>query len=271
MKDYIFDEHESIDEKHQETSEKTHAVHRSLILAAILIIGAATALIVYDPQQMNTGKRTAAKDTAVGTADLATTSPDTVLLTINGKPITRKFYSLSINNILQIAEAQKLDVSSSTVQDEVRNLALANVINTTLLAEKAKQEGLTPDDEKVDQNIKSITAKAGSTAKLEAGLGQLGMTLDELRNAVANEILATTFLGQAIETKKTVVTEDELKKYYKEVIAGLKGDTKAPEYQSMRVKLEGELIAAKKQQITQSYLEELRKDAKIELVDTNKK
>lgn len=275
MKDFIFDEHDSLNDeqikKIELVEQKAPRMKRNIFGVVVLLLMIALGSSVY--WQRHTGSRSSAADTlsAMNTAQATSSIQDAIILTINGEPIKRKIYSLSINNILQLAQNQKLDVNDKNIQQQIQNLALANVVNTALLVQKAKEAGLTVDEAKVDESFRSIASKAGDQAKLDKNLEDLGMTSDELRTAIGNELLATQFLDSTIDAMKVNVTEGDLKKYYDAQVAKLTGKDKIPAYMTIKAKLQEELITKKKQEQVQTYLLGLRSTARIAAVSDQQK
>jgi hypothetical protein len=204
---------------------------------------------------------------SIEAAKVASTSPDAVLLRINGVDIKRKSYTLSINNIVQIAEAQNLNINDPAIVEQIQNLALANVVNTQLLAQKARADGITATKDKVDESVRTIAESAGSPQKLAEGLQRIGMTSTELREAVANEILATTYLNVLLARSEAPVTENEIHDYFKEQQTNAASGTRATLTKELGAKIKEKLQAQKNEQIVQDFLTELRKQAKIEVID----
>lgn len=238
----------------------------SLILGGLIVLALLSRTIFYPHKAAITiGERSVS---AVGIASTATSSPDAVLLTINGKAIPRKVYTLSVNNIVQIAEAQKLDLKDKSIQQQIQSVALTNVVNTQILAQKAKTEGMSPDMLKVEQSFQNVAKSAGTPEKLADGLKQLSMTPEELRNAISDEILATAYINKMLGSQKIAISDEELKKAYEAEKSQLTAGGKTPEYKTVKAKLEESLLAQKRDQLIQAYLSELRKNAKIEFAGT---
>lgn len=263
MKDYIFDQHEEREENAVPHAEPKYTQRKNLLgISLLTLIIASAAVFAYTRESKSIAVQSSNLDDQV---QIASTSPNAVLLTINGVPVTRKIYSLSINNILQLAESQKLDTNDKAVQEQVQNLALANVVNTELLSQKATADGYVVDPKQVEESITSITQKAGSKAKLEEGLTQLGMTLEELKIAIGKEVLATTYIGKVASVDLVTVTDAEIKKAYEAQIEKTPPEAKVPAYKDIKAQLKTELISQKHLQLVEEYLQNLRKLAKIEI------
>lgn len=248
---------ETVDPQASKNTQAKYSVYRGVAIGLLLFAGA----VFYEHKLGLTHREQAFA--AVGSANMSTSSPDAILLTINEKRIPRKLYTLSVNNIVQIALAQNLDIKDKAVQQQVQNIALTNVVNTQLLAEKAKSEGMITDMSKVEESFTAVAKSAGTPEKFAEGLKQLGMSRDELRTAIGDELLATAYINKTLGSQKIVVSEEELKKAYEQEKSKLTVNGKTPEYKSVKAKLEEMLTNQKRDQLVQEYLNELRKSAKI--------
>lgn len=248
---------ETVDPQASKNIQAKYSVYRGVAIGLLLFTGA----VFYEHKLGLTHREQAFA--AVGSANMSTSSPDAILLTINEKRIPRKLYTLSVNNIVQIALAQNLDIKDKAVQQQVQNIALTNVVNTQLLAEKAKSEGMITDMSKVEESFAAVAKSAGTPEKFTEGLKQLGMSREELRTAIGDELLATAYINKTLGSQKIVVSEEELKKAYEQEKSKLTVNGKTPEYKSVKAKLEEMLTNQKRDQLVQEYLNELRKSAKI--------
>ena len=70
-------------------------------------------------------------------------------------------------------------------------------------------------DLRVEDRIRALTARAGSTTALKAAVAEEGGTLQELREEIRQDVLVMTLLGQEVHSRIRVSPE-ELPRYYEE-------------------------------------------------------
>jgi peptidyl-prolyl cis-trans isomerase C len=90
---------------------------------------------------------------------------------------------------------------------------MQRVIDSRLLAQEALRRNLEPDSARVDDALAQIEEQAGGPEGLEAALGNLGATHEQLRANVAESDLVQVFLKTQISPQVSV-TAEEAKAYY---------------------------------------------------------
>jgi peptidyl-prolyl cis-trans isomerase C len=139
----------------------------------------------------------------------AQTKTSPVVMTINDEPV----YSWEVG--LQVPRIQ-MDLASRGVQpkpEDVVNAAIRRVVESRLLAQEARRRDLEPDGARVDQALAEIEKRAGGREGLDAVLGRLGATYEQLRANAAESDLVQVFVTTQIEPK-VKVTPQEVSAFY---------------------------------------------------------
>jgi len=100
---------------------------------------------------------------------------------------------------------------------ELRKAILAQMADNLLVMQRADEMGITASTNQIDRAIARIMQQQGysTEAELEQALAAEGMTLQELRQQFADQIVRSTIIGQEIQ-QQLFVSEGELERYYEE-------------------------------------------------------
>lgn len=127
-----------------------------------------------------------------------------VVVTVNDQPI----YSWEVGLLLPQVQSELAGQGTRPEQNEIINAAVRRVIDSRLIAQEARRRNLKSDDARVAEALKKIEAQAGGPEGLDATLGRLGATSDQLRASVAETDLVRLFITTQIEPQITVTTDD---------------------------------------------------------------
>ena len=130
---------------------------------------------------------------------------------VNGKVIT--MYDLQR---AAASELQKARTSDPKVIDSVMRRVLDSMILDILVGEEAKRLKIKISPSEVDERLTEIMkANRFSKKQFEAVLAKEGLTIAEFRKNVERQMLNQRVLGAEVG-RRTIVTPEEVKKYYEE-------------------------------------------------------
>ncbi len=117
---------------------------------------------------------------------------------------------------LAIRENYPEDQWESKLQEENSRL-LNRMIDDLVCLRFARENGMSVNDEQIDQQINSLKEKAGITSDTEfaEALKQEGLTLEELRENTRRNIIKQRVLGREVYARIDV-SDPEIKRYYNE-------------------------------------------------------
>ncbi len=146
---------------------------------------------------------------------------DATVATVNGEEITKE-------ELLEMEEQEKQQMAmmgmdpegaeAEQMMEEMRPEILENLVLMSLLEQKAEEEGITVDEEDVEEYYQQFVEQAGGEEMLEQQLEQAGMTEDELKEDIADqlptELYLEEYLDEHIDEEELEFTEEELKELY---------------------------------------------------------
>lgn len=87
---------------------------------------------------------------------------------------------------------------------DLKKMLLDRIIEDRLIIQEAKRLKIAPDEKMVQARIEEIQARAGGQAEFEAALRAEGITLKELREKLANQLLVYLVIEREVKTRVNV-------------------------------------------------------------------
>ncbi len=122
--------------------------------------------------------------------------PGEVALTVNGEQIFTWELKLLMPQIQSEMAAQGLNPQGQ----EVLKRTLSRSIDSRLMAQEARRQGIVPDETRIDEKMKTVAEGAGGPAALEAELIKTSITYDQLRSSVVQADLVIT-VGELVASR----------------------------------------------------------------------
>lgn len=183
---------------------------------------------------------------------------------VNGEKITQSDFDLRVNQILSSPQAQGLNLDDPSIRDSIEQQILTEIINTRLLLQNAKDAGIEIGDGEVDAEYRLMIERLGSEEVLLQEVKKGGLTEDEFRKNIADQLMIQAYLDDNVDTSSTTATEEEVQAFYDENVAGSDG---APALADIRTQIEDQIVSVKQQQLIGDFIALLRKDADIKIVE----
>lgn len=118
---------------------------------------------------------------------------------------------------LKLIPPEVLPTQKEAMKEEIRKRVLKNWIEETLLALEAKKYGFFVTDEEIESYLKEEIKALGGEEKLEKMLKEKGLTKEEYRNLIKDNLLKIKLVQFQVK-EKVVVTEEEMRKLYQEIV-----------------------------------------------------
>ncbi|HLD93388.1 MAG TPA: SurA N-terminal domain-containing protein [Anaerolineales bacterium] len=122
-----------------------------------------------------------------------TTSPPVAL--VNGEAIPGDIYQI---HLAQYRAAQG-ESGTLLASEDAEQIVLDDLIDRLLLAQGAREAGLSLDDATIDQRLSAVVEQAGGQEAFDAWLGEQGYTADQFRSELSLEIEAGWMRSQITE------------------------------------------------------------------------
>jgi|GEM_PF-2150114 len=184
---------------------------------------------------------------------------------VNGKSISRKSFDVRFSVVTGQLGSQP--VSPEQVNDEansqVKSQVLDDLINSELLFQAAGLDGFVASAEEVENQYQNILAQARGEEALQARLAVNGISLDFLRQDLAEQITIQKYLNEQLKGQDFAVTEEEVKQSYYQAASTNQG---LPPLDEVRDQVESSLVNQKKNSAITAHINTLRQNAEIEIL-----
>lgn len=180
---------------------------------------------------------------------------------VNGVKIPLSTYEKNRAQIEKNATTQGLTVTDEAVKTGITKQAIDVLVNTELLKQAAAKADIKVTQEQIDTRYGEIVTSLGGEEALKAKMIELGITDESLQSDIKGEILIQGYLSKAVDLSKITVSEEDIKKVYDQ--ANTPG-AKLPPLAEVKADIEAQLKSTKEQELVNTHIETLRKDAKIE-------
>lgn len=207
---------------------------------------------------------------ATFTLVLAACSPSANLLgdeaseavaTVNGEEITRSDYEANIAQVEDNATLQGQNVNDPTIQRQIEEQVLNQMIATVLLHQQAISEGMSITDEEVETRYQELVQQLGGEEALKTQLETADLTEEEFRERLGKDLLIQKYVDQQLAAGDTTVTDEEMRELYDQLAA----QQELPPYEEVEEPLRQQLVQQKEQAVLSAHIAELRAAATVEI------
>ncbi|MBN2389226.1 MAG: peptidylprolyl isomerase [Anaerolineae bacterium] len=132
-------------------------------------------------------------------------TPEPQAALVNGQPILLADYEREMDLYVESMAAAGQDASTEEGQDVLeqgRTLVLEMMVNQVLIEQAAQAAGVMVSDEELDTTIQTLREETGDEA-FQQWLTDQGMSLEEFRVRLCNDMIATQMANRAVEAVPT--------------------------------------------------------------------
>jgi len=224
-----------------------------IVVVAIIVIALGGGVYAYRTGMFKGG---AASPSVVVSKD-----PTSVVATVNGANVIRSELDRKIQ---QLKAARPAGAQDTTIDDGFELRVLDELVNLKLLRAAAEKKGLTVTDAEVQEKIDGLVKTFGGTEALANQLNAVGLTPEELKENIHNEILIRALVDGETDIKSVTVSDAEIKTRYQQMASSTTGDV--PTLEQAHDMVRDGILQEKNAAIIQSYIDLLRKDADIKVL-----
>ncbi len=197
-------------------------------------------------------------------------SKKAVVARVNGEPITMFTLLREMNEIAPRYQAKDGQISQQA-HETIRKDALNNVIFLELATQEARKRGLKSAPEMLNNEIKKIKDGTGSPKAYQAYLDKNGLTEQELQKIIEQDALFEMIAVQEVDNKITI-TDTALQARYQKDKPGLKDSAhRTMTFEAAKPLLEQTVRTEMAEQKMREWQKELKKNARIEILEQQKK
>lgn len=223
-----------------------------LVIVALVALALVAALVMkYLPGASTDG------------AKKSTADPKSVVATVNGIDITRAELDKKVAQVKSTIPEGGADPSTDA---NFEYQLLDEVVNLKLLVATAEAKGFTTSDVDIQKEIDALIQKFGGDAEFQKQLIDNGLTADELRVNMRNELLIRQLIDSETTIKGVTVTDEEIQATYDQATAGATNATDTPPIAQVSEMIKAQLLQKKSAEIVQAYITQLRGGAKIDIL-----
>ena len=186
-----------------------------------------------------------------------------IVAMVDGEEISGAAYESHFLQAQQNALQQGMDVESPAVRAQIKKEVLDRLIGTELLVQASENNAVVIDDESVEAEYQNIVLQVGSQESLDQQIAQAGMTTEDLRRDILNQLRMQKYLRQQVEEKGTEISEEDMQAYYDQSIVG---QEVFPSYEEVKEQVRAGLKSRQEQQIIENLVSELREAAAVEIL-----
>ncbi len=205
-------------------------------------------------------KLAAPKPVATNTQQI---DPATVRAVVNGEEIKQASLDARLQEAAQVLAAQGIDLTNPAVRAQIEDQVLQDIINYTLLKQGAKEEGTQVEQSVIDSAYEGYITQSGGEEQLVAQLQQIGLTPEEFKQRIQEQLILDAYIAQKVDFSGTEVSDQEVQTFYDNAVAAA-GDN-APSLDDVRQQIVEQLTNQKKQDKINAFIDTLRENANIEL------
>jgi peptidyl-prolyl cis-trans isomerase SurA len=231
-----------------------------------LLIGAVVAIVavVVGYLYMSNGLKFTDDNANASKEAVAAIEDDQVVARVNGEELFGSELKPQIDMLMQQIGSTDISTLDPQVSKQLQTQALDSIINTKLVTQAAKEEGLEATTQDVDNEFNKIVEGVGGMEAAEQRLQELGLTVDEFKATLVNDVLIRKYLEAKNDPAILAVSEEEMKAVYDQAISS--APENAPPFEEVKFQIEEQLKFQKQQQVLLEILGELRSSANIELL-----
>lgn len=182
---------------------------------------------------------------------------------VNGEHISQEEYAIQIEAVTTNASLQGLDVSDPHLQATIQEQVIENLLNTKVLLQAARDEGIVVEDEMVERAYQTFVEQLGGSEALSAHMETVNLTEENVRDDIASELMIHAYLEEHISEDSQHVTDEEVHTLYRELT---EGQENVPTFEEVSAQLRTQLLTTKQYEAISSIIADLREAAEIEIL-----
>lgn len=140
-----------------------------------------------------------------------------VVAIVNDEKILKSEYDKNLKDIEETlkkyyGEDALESEEGKTTMENIKKQLLEDMINNVIIEQEAKKRGIEITEDELEKRLDELKTQFGGEQNFEEFLKEQGLSLDDVKKNVTQEMLYSQLLDEA--TKDVEVTEKEVKEYY---------------------------------------------------------
>jgi len=186
-----------------------------------------------------------------------------VVARVNGVEITQN--DLDAYELKMLAE-QQIDKASLDEEalGQLKAQALDSLVSQSLLEQAVKKDGTKVSKSDIDEQIETIKGQFEDEAAYQSALSAQGTTENTLRAEIEKDLVTQKYLEKVLDLESITVTEEEIQAAYDQESAV---NENLAELSEISEQIKAFITQQKQQELFATYLQELKADAEIEILN----
>ncbi|MFD1738196.1 SurA N-terminal domain-containing protein [Bacillus salitolerans] len=203
----------------------------------------------------------------LGACNNSSSTDNDPVATVDGEEITRTDYETLLQSVKENYTARGIDTENldDETKKQLEEQVINQLVNTKILLQAAKAEGITVEQEEIDQSLADMKANFEGDQAYQDALEKNKLTEESLKGKIQEELYITKYIDQRVG--EVEVSEDEVKKLYDEYkLSAVTNQQEVQEYEEIKEILEQQAVSQKKQEKVSEMIETLREEHDIKVL-----
>ncbi|MFB6801613.1 SurA N-terminal domain-containing protein [Peribacillus butanolivorans] len=183
---------------------------------------------------------------------------------VNDEKISGAEYNSLLSTTQMQMQQLGQDPTSKKVAEQIKEQTINSLVGQRLLLQAADKKGYTASKDEIEKQLAEMKGRFENDEKFNEAMKQAGLNLEKLKTQIAENIPYTKYVDKEIKVEEA--TDEEIEKYYDQVKEQAKASgQEAQKLEKMKPQIQKQLEQQKKQEKLVKHVEELQKDAKVNI------
>lgn len=182
---------------------------------------------------------------------------------VNGEGIEKRLFDVRFAQLRANYETQGIAFADEdTIQ--LREQILEDMINERLLIQHAKEQGITGQEELMEEEYQLILSQFENEAELKKQLSDNNTSIQDIRTSISEQFMIRELASQQAEQGDIEISQEEIQQAYDDVVSG---GAEVPPLEEVQEQVEEFVRQQKISQLIEVLLEQLRTKSSIEILN----
>ena len=182
---------------------------------------------------------------------------------VNGEGIEKRLFDVRFAQLRANYETQGIAFADEdTIQ--LREQILEDMINERLLIQHAKEQGITGQEELMEEEYQLILSQFENEAELKKRLSNNNTSIQDMRTSISEQFMIRELASQQAEQGDIEISQEEIQQAYDDVVSG---GAEVPPLEEVQEQVEEFVRQQKISQLVEVLLEQLRTKSSIEILN----
>ena len=183
---------------------------------------------------------------------------------VNDKEIFGSDYNSILVSLQGQMQQMGQDPTSKEAAEQVKSQTIDTLVARTLILQEADKKSYNASDEDINKQLDEIKKQFKTEEEFESALKKSGMDLKTFETQIAEEIVLQQYVEKEVPVGE--ITDEEIQKTYDQYAEqGKSTGQEIPKLEEVKPQIEQSLQQQKQQKNLAQRVEELKKNAKIDI------